>query len=451
MSGRPYKRGMPVRNETLYDLCKQALTRTLDYIHELISKGEKYTEHIQVNPIIEKDQFRGLSRHISINKGEILERHMSEIEKLPQVKKLSEFLNSMNNNKKGGIKIRKIVSDYLSTLFYSYADLKAFPTFDQKEFDQSYKLLEDYMYGTLMYQSFAPLYDFQMFDSRITLDDDFVIRKIKPNEYRVVALKTYYEAPFLKYAIGFRCTIFEYNQKSGPGIDRVITSIRLYKRGAISYCEVYSTPAVDIALGESVKSGPRSLQHIPKYQLKRGEGKKFRRFYTEFNKIIDKIREGSFFNIAIDRFNSALEEKEFADKIIDLSIALEALFSTTSEDLTYKLRIRVSVLLGIDYSPEFLFDFMGKAYGIRSRLVHGKVNKKAKNAVIKMDSKEYSLYDVANELEQITRLSILRMLSLFKHHNYEQENTYLINVIDKVAIGHPRGILGPTVRLNSSD
>jgi hypothetical protein len=87
---------------------------------------------------------------------------MSEIEKLPQVKKLSEFLDNMNNNKESGIKIRKIVSDYLNTLFYSYADLKAFPAFDQKEFDQSYKLLEDYMYGTLVFQSFAPLYDFQI-------------------------------------------------------------------------------------------------------------------------------------------------------------------------------------------------------------------------------------------------------------------------------------------------
>lgn len=49
--------------------------------------------------------------------------------------------------------------------------------------------------------------------------------------------------------------------------------------------------------------------------------------------------------------------------------------------------------------------------------------------------------DIANELEQITRLSILRMLSPFKHYDNKQENTSLINIIDKVAIGHRRGIL----------
>ena len=42
----PHKHGMFVRNETLYELCKQTLTKTLDYIRELVSKGEKYTESL---------------------------------------------------------------------------------------------------------------------------------------------------------------------------------------------------------------------------------------------------------------------------------------------------------------------------------------------------------------------------------------------------------------------
>jgi len=65
-----------------------------------------------------------------------------------------------------------------------------------------------------------------------------------------------------------------------------------------------------MALGESVKSRPTSLQHVPNYDLKKGEAKKFDRFYTDFKRISNNIREGSFFNIAIDRFNSALEKKK---------------------------------------------------------------------------------------------------------------------------------------------
>jgi hypothetical protein len=56
----PHKHEMPVRNETLYEQCKQALTKTLDYLRELISKGEKYTEILKLKPIIEADQVRDL-------------------------------------------------------------------------------------------------------------------------------------------------------------------------------------------------------------------------------------------------------------------------------------------------------------------------------------------------------------------------------------------------------
>ena len=54
----PHKHEMPVQNETLYELCKQTLSKSLDYIRESISKGEKYTESLK--PIIEADQVRGL-------------------------------------------------------------------------------------------------------------------------------------------------------------------------------------------------------------------------------------------------------------------------------------------------------------------------------------------------------------------------------------------------------
>ena len=91
---------------------------------------------------------------------------------------------------------------------------------------------------------------------------------------------------------------------------------------------------------------------------------------------------------------------------------------------------------GEDYKPEYLFDFLNEAYRFRSKLVHGKIGKKVSRL---SKYRKFRLNEVAIELEQITRLSILRVLSIFKHYNYKQE--FLINVIDKVAIGYPRGTL----------
>lgn len=70
---------------------------------------------------------------------------------------------------------------------------------------------------------------------------------------------------------------------------------------------------------------------------------------------------------------------------------------------------------------------MREAYKIRSQLVHGKVNKNAVK-VFEIESKKFGLYDVAKELEEITRHSILRILSLVKHFNYQKlgDNNYVI-------------------------
>jgi len=91
------------------------------------------------------------------------------------------------------------------------------------------------------------------------------------------------------------------------------------------------------------------------------------------------------------------------------------------------------------YDPDYLFNFMNEAYKIRSKIVHGKIVKNA-TTIFEINSKKLRLYELANELEQITRLSILEMLFLFKHYRNQED---LVGVINKVAIGYPKGLLRP--------
>jgi hypothetical protein len=84
--------GMQIRNEALFGLCEQALKSTLVYLNESMSKGETFAKAVRGEPIIEEDQFRGLEPYILEDKGELVTRHMPDIEKIPQVRRLSEFL-----------------------------------------------------------------------------------------------------------------------------------------------------------------------------------------------------------------------------------------------------------------------------------------------------------------------------------------------------------------------
>jgi hypothetical protein len=135
-----------------------------------------------------------------------------------------------------------------------------------------------------------------------------------------------------------------------------------------------------------------------------------------------------------------LEESREEDRIIDLIIALEALYSSTSEDLSYKLRLRISVLLGQDDNEsQFLFKFINKAYGIRSKLVHGKISKESFRE-FEIDSKKFSLYSIAIELERITRLSIIKLINLLNYQGYNKQED-IMDSIDKAAIGESKKLI----------
>ena len=325
---------------------------------------------------------------------------MSEIEMLSEVAKLREYLQNLVDDNSNDIKIRKIVSDYIYTLLYKYADYGLFPKFNENAFLKVFSWLEDYMYGEIEYKHYAPLYRFNMPTNKIKLPDNFLIIKVRPEEL-VEILKSgslRHEVFFLTHVIHFTSKTSNYEEKKQT-LDDIITALRLFKAGRVGYNTIYSHPALTEALGSSHSSTNRILLGDIDYTLNNNEVSQFRILCENFLRYSSKrIKQQKFMSIAIDRFNLALEERDEEDRIINLSIALEALFSTGSEDLTYKLRLRISVLVGQDDNESnFLFDFINKAYEIRSKLVHGKINKDSFKK-FDIETKTFpNLYSVANE------------------------------------------------------
>ena len=102
--------------------------------------------------------------------------------------------------------------------------------------------------------------------------------------------------------------------------------------------------------------------------------------------------------IAIARFNSSYEKYELSDRLIDLVIALEALFGDGERDsTTYKVAIRCASWLNQPGSDRCAtFEFVKKMYSARSNVVHG-------------DDKDLCEVHV-NDLEGIVRESLKKFL-----------------------------------------
>lgn len=79
------------------------------------------------------------------------------------------------------------------------------------------------------------------------------------------------------------------------------------------------------------------------------------------------------FAVALRRFHFYFDRDSIQDRAIDLMVALESLFSEDQEAIAYKIALRASFLIETESQKrKTMFDFLKKAYGTRSRIVHGK-------------------------------------------------------------------------------
>lgn len=122
--------------------------------------------------------------------------------------------------------------------------------------------------------------------------------------------------------------------------------------------------------------------------------------------------------VATKRFSYAHERTDREDKIIDLLIAAEALFLSTTgnqSELKYRLRLHAALFVGSDQATrKQIFDDMGLAYDLRSSIVHGsvpdsKIGKIEKREVGRFGDK-YKLLEFTERIQEYIRFSIVRMV-----------------------------------------
>lgn len=83
--------------------------------------------------------------------------------------------------------------------------------------------------------------------------------------------------------------------------------------------------------------------------------------------------------LAVRYLSSSCDKVELADRLIDLWIGLETLFSDQSQELGYRLALRISRYLGKD-APKYeeIFKNIKGSYDCRGYLVHGRSGRKGR-------------------------------------------------------------------------
>jgi len=137
---------------------------------------------------------------------------------------------------------------------------------------------------------------------------------------------------------------------------------------------------------------------------------------SETDSIVDFINDlkdvsTDQFAVALRRFHLYFDRDSIQDRAIDLMIILESLFSEDPEAIAYKIALRASCLIETESQKrKSMFDFLKKAYGKRSKIVHGKDEKSW------FESKTHNP-NIKNiiVLEEIVRKSLLALLRCAQH------------------------------------
>jgi len=245
----------------------------------------------------------------------------------------------------------------------------------------------------------CPLYSFGAYSENVELDEGIQIESFSvlpglsayiqrqshdlygrwddPSEYNGVVLLPYrakdegVSDPDELIRIGW-----EEGDRARDSLFDLVTSLRLCHKG-----EITAGPLISAAISNSQWSFGGStiwtlvsqrdfLHNEPKYVLQQSDVPNVNELVGNLAKL-RQLEKLDAINIALRRFNSAYDGY-IEDRLIDQMIAFESLYLEDTQELTYKLALRVAFLLGKRGNKrKTIFDNMKAAYRYRSKIVHG--------------------------------------------------------------------------------
>ena len=302
--------------------------------------------------------------------------------------------------------------------------------FDEECFNKIYESFEKYLYSkSVPYKVFIPIPNLEIETKELALDDNLKIRNLSEKEFGELVNAFSFpfpSAPSIRFLspeslilertfevrknpkVVVNSPTNEQNAETRNLFNKVVTALRLFKKGGIGYDAVFSRNLSDWDTGGFSIHSSLALPYFsgPRYILNRSEEKKLVRFW-HFLKGVNLKTMDKNLRRAINRFDSAYERKDPEDSLIDYAIALTSLFSRGDEAGVgrYRLSIRAALLLGRKTNErEKIRQEVLEIYDKRSDIVHGRDIKKFRNFK--------DLRDLADSAEEYTRRSIKALLQL---------------------------------------
>ena len=352
-----------IRNQKLYERYTEFLKASLSLFNEFFRRGERIPRvvyHYWSRTSVENSFSAFIERHEDDVAG--LPEFISLIELVVQDTTLRDKLHGILIDEKEPVILSNIgtpfIGNWIMPIIESFAERSQSFVFNDRLCDELYKKYEDFFYVPERdLNPIAPLHNFKSELEVIQLDKKLKIRKIHDKEQKQLWLENFsmipkFEIPSIKFVLEAQYQVKEHRPDEMSYIkelfDRVISAMRLFKKGTFGYnritTKIYWACPISKA---SMSSGKNYYEpfHGDQYELSKDEAEDLVKFWKMFKEL--DFKKYGFVELAIRRFNLAHVRKELEDKLIDLMIALEALYLIhTKQELGFKLAIKGGIYSG---------------------------------------------------------------------------------------------------------
>lgn len=280
-----------------------------------------------------------------------------------------------------------------------------------------------------------PLLGFKSEANVITLDSSHIIRRCTKKEIESISNRiTYSNHKTFEYIL-----VFSYSSSVDISYPEEIINhfkilnvfFQIFKSGSIGipYCNRYVKNEEENTYSSvGFVTDPKVNYYEEKtYTLSKQETFLLKSMWNKY--IIQFSSRNTPFQTAVRRFYFSSQRFDKEDKVIDLMIAFEALYLPENSELSFRLSLRIARFLEDEYNPSELFEFMKKAYKVRSKFVHGETF----NPSVKENNvKELEIKSLIKQLYEILRLSIKKYVMNFSNVPFSD---FIKSIDDKIING----------------
>ena len=167
------------------------------------------------------------------------------------------------------------------------------------------------------------------------------------------------------------------NQVCTDAISNLLTTLRVVTDRNVNIA--FTKPSSSSILQKGLDSTSNIKSHLTDIDIVADIDVSLKQDITNIWTRITSLSNKNRIQLALKRWNTVSHRSDEKDKLIDYWIALEALFSESSQEVRYRASLRIAALTGD--TPEErrqIYDDMKDSYDLRSAIVHGDVFQKGK-------------------------------------------------------------------------